>query len=68
MKPQRDIARTVPDPAKGYDQVIRLLGRCATRYGFSTGGTRELGWSAAVVIGHHALQGQPLLRIDARQP
>ena len=28
------------------------------------GGTREQGWSAAAaVIGHHALQGQPLLRI-----
>jgi hypothetical protein len=28
------------------------------------GGTRQLGWSAAgAVIGHHALQGQPLFRI-----
>lgn len=33
---------------------------------FTPGGTRHQGWSAAAaIIGHHALQGQPALRIGA---
>lgn len=32
---------------------------------FTAGGTRPLGWSAAAaIIGHHALQGQDVFRID----